>query len=257
MKKEHIQIGHIPAVIWGEPSNRVFLAVHGDQSNKEDQVIEVFAQEATKKGYQVVSFDLPEHGERKQESTMCSVQICVKELSEVMAFARSKYKQVSLFACSMGAYFSMLAYKDESLEQTLLLSPVVDMRRIIENIMSYAQVTPEQLEQQKEIVTPFKTLYWDYYQYVIEHPVEWNKKTALLYGAKDFLCEYEIVKNFADRAHAEMTVLDEGEHFFHTEEQIAFYRDWLTNKSQNNSKPAGTERLKPNGSCFFICRHLI
>ena len=51
--------------------------------------------------------------------------------------------------------------------------------------MLYAQVTPEQLEQQKEIVTPFKTLYWDYYQYVVEHPVAWDKKTALLYGAKD------------------------------------------------------------------------
>ena len=95
------------------------------------------------------------------------------------------------------------------------------------------------LEQQKEIATPFKTLYWDYYQYVIENPVVWGKKTALLYGAKDFLCEYEIVKNFADRAHAEMTVLDEGEHFFHTEEQIAFYRDWLTKqiaKQQQTSR---------------------
>ena len=91
MKKEHIQIGHIPAVIWGEPSNRVFLAVHGDQSNKEDQVIEVFAQEATKKGYQVVSFDLPEHGERKQETTPCHVKVCVKELAEVMIFVRANF----------------------------------------------------------------------------------------------------------------------------------------------------------------------
>ena len=239
MRKQQIKIGHIPAVIWGEPSNRVFLAVHGDQSNKEDQVIDVFAQEATKRGYQVVSFDLPENGERKQETTPCHVKVCVKELAEVMIFVRANFESVSLFACSMGAYFSMLAYKDESLEQTLLLSPVVDMRRIIENIMSYAQVTPEQLEQQKEIATPFKTLYWDYYQYVIEHPVVWDKKTALLYGTKDFLCEYEIVKSFADRAHAEMTVLDEGEHFFHTEEQIAFYRDWLTKqiaKQQQTSR---------------------
>lgn len=45
MQKQYIKIGHIPAVIWGEPSNRVFLAVHGDQSNKEDPVIDVFAQE--------------------------------------------------------------------------------------------------------------------------------------------------------------------------------------------------------------------
>lgn len=145
-----------------------------------------------------------------------------------MAFARANFEIVSLFACSMGAYFSLLAYRDETIDQTLLLSPVVDMRRIIENIMSYAQVTPEQLEQQQEIVTPFKTLYWDYYQYVVEHPVTWEKKTALLYGTKDFLCEYSYVKDFADRASADMSVFDKGEHFFHTDEQIAFYRDWLT-----------------------------
>ena len=228
MLRTHIKIGHIPAVIWGEPSKRMFIAVHGDQSNKEDQVIEVFALEATKRGYQVLSFDLPEHGDRKQEPTPCSVQICVKELADVMAFARSTYEQVSLFACSMGAYFSLLAYRDELLDQTILLSPVADMKRIIDNLMMYAQVTKEQLEQQKEITTPFKTLYWDYYQYVVEHPVVWNKKTALLYGAKDFLCEYSYVKAFADHAQADMTVFDEGEHFFHTEEQIAFYRDWLT-----------------------------
>ncbi|MEA4913173.1 MAG: alpha/beta hydrolase [Christensenella sp.] len=228
MFKEYIKIGHIPAVIWGESSMRVFIAVHGDQSNKEDQVIEVFAQEATKRGYQVLSFDLPEHGDRKQEPTPCSVQICVKEFADVMAFARSTHEQVSLFACSMGAYFSLLAYRDEPLDQTLFLSPVVDMKRIIDNLMMYAQVTSEQLEQQKEIVTPFKTLYWDYYSYVATHPVVWDKKTALLYGAKDFLCEYSFVKAFADQARADMTVFDEGEHFFHTEEQIAFYRDWLT-----------------------------
>lgn len=227
MKKQHIKIGHIPAVIWGEPSNRVFLAVHGDQSNKEDPVIDVFAQEAAKRGFQVLSFDLPEHGERKEEATHCHVKVCVKELSDVIAFARTKFSQVSLFACSMGAYFSLLAYRDEVLAQTLLLSPVVDMKRIIENLMLYAQVSPEQLERQKQIATPFKTLYWDYYRYAVEHPVAWEKKTALLYGAKDFLCEFDYVKDFADRAHADMTVYEEGEHFFHTEEQMAFYRDWL------------------------------
>ena len=228
MQKQHIKIGHIPAVIWGEPSDRVFIAAHGDQSNKEDQVIDVFAQEATKHDYQVLSFDLPGHGERKQESTPCHVQICVKELTDVMVFARSQFAQISLFGCSMGAYFSMLSYRDESIKQTILLSPVVDMKRIIENLMMYAQVTPKQLEQQKTIVTPFKTLYWDYYKYVVEHPVIWDKKTSLLYGAKDFLCEYDYVKDFADRVHADMTVFDEGEHFFHADEQIAFYKDWLT-----------------------------
>ena len=65
----------------------------------------MLAQEATKRGYQVLSFDLPEHGDRKQEATPCHVKVCVKELADVMAYTRGRFSRVSLFGCSMGAYF--------------------------------------------------------------------------------------------------------------------------------------------------------
>lgn len=45
---------------------KIFIAVHGNMSNKEDAVIQILAEEADRKGYQVLSFDLPEHGERKE-----------------------------------------------------------------------------------------------------------------------------------------------------------------------------------------------
>ena len=35
-------------------------------SNKEDAVIQILAEEADRKGYQVLSFDLPERGEKKE-----------------------------------------------------------------------------------------------------------------------------------------------------------------------------------------------
>lgn len=34
MKKKYIKIDNIPAVIWGEDSLKVFIAIHGNQSNK-------------------------------------------------------------------------------------------------------------------------------------------------------------------------------------------------------------------------------
>lgn len=61
MKKEYIRINKIPAVIWGEPSKKVYLFVHGKLSDKE--AAKRFAQIAEEKGYQTVSFDLPKHGE--------------------------------------------------------------------------------------------------------------------------------------------------------------------------------------------------
>ena len=229
MLKQHLKIGHIPAVIWGEPSNRVFLAVHGDQSNKEDQVIEVLAQEATKKGYQVLSFDLPEHGERKQEPTQCHVKTCVKELTEVMAFARVNYEKVSLFACSMGAYFSLIANQDAILRQSLFLSPVVDMGRIIENMMKWYSVSQQRLQEEGEIPTPAgPTLYWDYFCYVRDNPVvRWQSPTAILYGSEDQLCEFEFVVAFADKFACELEVMAKGEHYFHTPAQLNVYREWL------------------------------
>ncbi len=62
MNIEKNKINNIPSMIWGEKCNRVFIAVHGNMSNKEDEVIKIFAEKVISKGYQVLSFDLPEHG---------------------------------------------------------------------------------------------------------------------------------------------------------------------------------------------------
>ena len=121
----------------------------------------------------------------------------------------------------------MLAYKAEPINKTLFLSPMVDMKRIINNIMTWFNVSEERLEEEKEVATPAKTLFWDYYQYVLKHPVKWNKPTAIPYGALDNLCEPEYIKNFAEETQANLTILEDGEHYFHTEKQLAFYRDWI------------------------------
>ncbi|MDQ0150269.1 putative alpha/beta-fold hydrolase [Eubacterium multiforme] len=73
MIKDRFNINNIPTVLWGEKSKKLFIAVHGNMSNKEDIVIQILAEEALQKGYQVLSFDLPEHGERKNHSTPCKV----------------------------------------------------------------------------------------------------------------------------------------------------------------------------------------
>lgn len=230
MERQYLSIEGISALLWGPASDRLFIAVHGDQSNKEDAVIAILAEEALAKGYQVLSFDLPEHGARKEEKTPCKPENCIADLNTVLRYAQGCAEQISLFGCSIGAYFAMLAYRDERIAQALFLSPVVDMRRIIENIMTWFGVSAERLEMEQEIATPAKTLYWDYYQYVLAHPVEWNKPTALLYGAQDSLCEFATIQEFAERVHGDMTILEGGEHFFHTEEQLSFFRQWLRHR---------------------------
>lgn len=230
MKTERINIDGIPSIIWGEKSSKVFIAVHGNMSNKEDEVIKILAEKVIGKGYQLLSFDLPEHGERKNDTAyLCKVQNCVKDLKQIIEYAKLNYNEINLWACSMGAYFSLVAYKNEEIKQCLFLSPVVNMKVIIDNMMLWSNTTEEELEEKQEIKTDFgQTLYWDYYKYVKDNPIiNWNKKTYILYGNKDNMQNEDIIKNFSNKFNCDLTILENGEHYFHTEEQLKFYKEWL------------------------------
>ena len=232
MKTERINIKNIPAFIWGEKSNKVFIAVHGNMSNKEDEVIRILAEKVTNQGYQVLSFDLPEHGDRKNDtSCLCKVQNCVTDLKSIIEYAKANYEEVNLWACSMGAYFSLLAYKNENIKQCLFLSPVVNMKVIIDNMMLWSNITEDELKEKKEVKTDFgQTLYWDYYEYVKNNPItSWKKKTYVLYGDKDNLQEKSIIEDFCNIFNCELMIFENGEHYFHTEEQLEFYKAWLDN----------------------------
>ena len=230
METKRIKINNIPSIIWGEKSSKVFIAIHGNMSNKEDKVIEILANKVTNKGYQLISFDLPEHGERKIDTNyLCKVQNCVNDLKQIIEYAKVNYNEINIWACSIGAYFSLLAYKDEDLKQCLFLSPVVNMKIIIENMMLWSNTTEKELNEKQEIKTDFgQTLYWDYYLYVKENPItKWNKKTYILYGNKDNMQNENIIKDFSNEFNCDLTILKNGEHYFYTEEQLNFYNDWL------------------------------
>lgn len=233
MKKERIKINKIPSVIWGEKSQKVFIAIHGNMSNKEDEIIKILADEVVKKGYQVISFDLPEHGERKTDTKyLCKVQNCVNDLKQIMEYAKTNYTEINVWACSMGAYFSLLAYIGEKISKCIFLSPVVNMRIIIENMMLWNNTTENELKEKQEIKTNFgQTLYWDYYVYVKENPItNWDTKTYILYGNKDNMQDENIIKKFSNNFNCELTILKNGEHYFHTKEQLDYYRKWLSSK---------------------------
>lgn len=230
METKRIKINNIPSIIWGEKSSKVFIAIHGNMSNKEDKVTEILANKVTNKGYQLISFDLPEHGERKIDTNyLCKVQNCVNDLKQIIEYAKANYNEINIWACSIGAYFSLLAYKDEDLKQCLFLSPVVNMKIIIENMMLWSNTTEKELNEKQKIKTDFgQTLYWDYYLYVKENPItNWNKKTYILYGNKDNMQNENIIEDFSNEFNCDLTILKNGEHYFHTEEQLNFYSDWL------------------------------
>lgn len=106
---------------------------------------------------------------------------------------------------------------------------VLNMERIIKGMMTWFNVSEEKLKAEKVVSTPIgQTLYWDYYQYVKSHFIDtWKSPTAILYGSDDNLCEFDVVSAFSDRFHCELSVMEHGEHYFHTEEQLQFFKQWL------------------------------
>ena len=133
MTKQLLSVSGIPAILWGAPSDRVFIHVHGKLSRKEHA--ELFAMTAEEKGWQTLSFDLPEHGERTGKPDKCDVWTGIRDLNIVADYAFGRWQRVSLFACSLGAYFALNAYADRKLEKCLFQSPIVDMKWLVEHMM--------------------------------------------------------------------------------------------------------------------------
>ena len=144
---------------------------------------------------------------------------------------------VLLIANSIGAFFSMHAGIGQLVRKAFFISPVVDMERLIAGMMAAANVTEAQLERQGTIPTDSgDPLSWEYLRYVREHPVEWDVPTHILYGGRDALTPPEAIRLFAETHGASLTVMEEGEHWFHTGEQMRFLDNWLRGY-YNDGKP--------------------
>lgn len=226
METQSLYIGKVPAIIWGSHSSKVYLYVHGQGGYKEEG--KPFAEIATRYGCQILSIDLPEHGERQNKSPTLEPWNVVPELLCVMTFCKQNWEEISLFANSIGAWFSMIAFTNEKLQAGLFVSPVVDMVELISDMMSWANVSELQLEHEQIIPTTFgQTLSWQYLQYAKGHLInEWNTPTKILYGEQDALVKRSVIEAFCKKHRCELTVMQNGEHWFHTHQQLDVLTGW-------------------------------
>lgn len=135
---------------------------------------------------------------------------------------------VTLVANSIGAYFAMSAMLDARIDRAYFISPIVDMEKLICDMMRWANVTEAELCRRGEIETAFgETLSWEYLEYARSHPVRWNVPTEILYGGLDSLTARETIAAFAAQHRARLTVMEQGEHWFHTPKQMAFLDAWI------------------------------
>lgn len=161
-----------------------------------------------------------------------------EEFPGFFAALRKRGDFITLLANSIGAFFSLSSLDEKLVDTAYFISPVVDMEQLICNMMLWANVSEPELAEKLEIPTTFgETLSWKYLCYVREHPISWKIPTRILYGENDNLTAMETIKAFTQKINAELTVMPNGEHWFHTKEQIQFLDNWiLKNRSMLQEK---------------------
>lgn len=138
------------------------------------------------------------------------------------------YESVRLIANSVGAFFSLCSLGERIIEKAYFISPIVDMKKLIYDMMKWSDVTESYLCEKREIKTEFgETLSYEYLEWVKKHTISWNIPTRILFGSLDNLQSFETVKAFAKKCGAEITVMENGEHWFHTSDQMNFLDEWI------------------------------
>lgn len=190
-----LNIGSTPALMIGDKSDKVFLFVHGLHGRKEEVL--AFAEVAVPRGYQVLGIDLPVV--RKPWEVL-------PLLNEVRDYLYENWKHVSIRTNSIGSWFSLLAFQGQEVEQALFVSPILDMKRFIE------------LMPQRED---------DYYEWVVSNLItQWNAPTYILRPETDLVVSEVVGCDFISEYQCKVTTMPNGEHWFHTPEQLAYMKAW-------------------------------
>ena len=154
-----------------------------------------------------------------------------------------KYDSAMLVANSIGAFFAMHALTDAPIKKAFLISPVVNMENLIANMMAQANVSEKELREKGEPDTSYgEKLSRKYLCYARQNPIYWTAPTHILYGENDDLTPFETVCEFANQTGATLTVMKNGEHRFHTKEQMRFLDNWIRHFAPESTKPRGKLR---------------
>ena len=117
---------------------QVLIMVHGFAGDKESSVICAIGEELSKNGIQVVSFDLPCHGEDVKNEYL-SATGCMLALTDVVNYVEEEFDslKVSFFATSFGAYLLLhfLSINRDKYNKIILRAPAIKMAKILEEVI--------------------------------------------------------------------------------------------------------------------------
>ena len=154
----------------------------------------------------------------------------IEEVNHIINKIVEQYGNIIIVANSIGAYFAMNALSKMKIKKAFFISPIVDMEKVILNMMTLANVSEQLLKEKQTINTSFgETLSWNYLEFTRKNPITWNVPTEILYAGNDNLTSRNTVNSFVENHNANLTIMENGEHWFHTEQQVDFLHKWIKN----------------------------
>lgn len=169
--------------------------MHGLNGYKEEAI--AFAEVAVPEDYQVLGIDLPVDAKPWD---------VIPLIIDVRDYLYEHWKYVSVRANSIGSWFTLLAFQGHPVEQALFVSPLLDMKKFIE------------LMSQRED---------DYYDWVVCHPImNWHTPTYILKPDNDLVVDDRVGKEFINTHQCHVSIMTEGEHWFHTPKQMKYLKEW-------------------------------
>lgn len=225
--KKNFYLNYISAVLYGEPSEKVWLYIHNSKGSKEDA--ERFYDIVKEDGWQVLAIDLPERGERKDSKEKMNPWTVSPELTFVLSYARDHWKKISLRADGLGAYFALVSFQERKFDKVLFVSPIVDMAEHIDGMMEANDVNQETLKAGNIIeISDQLTLSWDYFLYAHDYPIRiWDVPTAMLCSTIETTFNQKVLEAFAERFDCELTFAEDCSYWFREADEEEILNSWI------------------------------
>ena len=204
----------------------IIIAVHGFSSSKHSFINEKLAPVLRENKIGLVCFDLPGHGDRKNE--LLTVSSCLKSIKEVENYVRNIYDgPISLTGKSFGG-FLLLRYLENNPNKylkTILMAPALEQI----NIWKYNED-----EQGRELILSLEegknfiragmevdvSVLNDFFKFDIYNHLNIQNDVKLVYGTKDITVSNDNIIKLSKIKNWDIFAVDGADHFYRRDEDV-------------------------------------
>lgn len=210
MTKEYLDIGGIPAKLYrAENAVGTVLAVHGFAGSKESAAIEGLAALVCPRGLNVLTYDLPAHGERTESADQLNAERCIREMLMVEQYIKQSFAgDMYAFATSFGGMCLLfrLEQASDSFTRIVLRVPAVNMAASLVRIasMTNRDFSMEKAREQgfvirmaKEYRIPYRFYEMLLQRHCLRNSPKWNDSRIMtVYAEHDELVDIADTREF-------------------------------------------------------------